>query len=62
MDTLIYISQEIRKTIYKIAHFVGGGHLGAAFSMADIISVLYFDNVLKYNAQNPDWEDRNFLF
>lgn len=33
--------------------------MGAAFSMADIISVLYFDNVLKYDAANPDWADRD---
>lgn len=50
---------EIRKTIYKIAHHVGGGHMGAAFSMTDIISVLYFDGVLKYDASNPGWEDRD---
>lgn len=33
--------------------------MGASFSMADIISVLYFGNVLRYNAKNPDWEDRD---
>ena len=27
--------------------------------MADIISVLYFDHVLRYDAGNPDWEDRD---
>ncbi len=52
-------AMDIRKTIYKIAHHAGGGHLGAAFSMADIISVLYFDDVLKYNALNPEWENRD---
>lgn len=59
MTDIEQIAKDIRKTIYKIAHFAGGGHMGAAFSMADIISVLYFDNVLKYNAENPDWEDRD---
>lgn len=50
---------EIRRKIYKIAHFAGGGHMGAALSMADIISVLYFDDVLKYDAKNPVWEERD---
>lgn len=59
MADIQQIAKDIRKTIYKIAHFAGGGHMGAAFSMADIISVLYFDNVLKYNVENPDWEDRD---
>lgn len=59
METIEEIANDIRKTIYKIAHHAGGGHMGAAFSMADIISVLYFDNVLKYDADNPDWEERD---
>lgn len=59
METIEEIAKDIRKTIYKIAHFAGGGHMGAAFSMTDIISVLYFDNVLKYDAGNPDWEERD---
>lgn len=59
MKKMDQISNEIRKTIYKTAHFAGGGHLGAAFSVADIISVLFFDGVLKYDASNPEWEDRD---
>lgn len=59
MELIGEVAKEIRKRIYKIANFAGGGHMGAAFSMADIISVLYFDNVLKYDAKNPEWEDRD---
>lgn len=59
METIEAVARDIRKTIYKIAHHAGGGHMGAAFSMADIISVLYFDHVLKYDASNPVWEDRD---
>lgn len=59
METMDEIARDIRKTIYKITHYAGGGHMGAAFSMADIISVLYFDGILKYDADNPDWEDRD---
>lgn len=53
------IARDLRKQIYRIAHFAGGGHMGASFSMADIISVLYFDGVLKYDPLNPVWEDRD---
>ena len=53
------IAKEIRQEIYKIAHHAGGGHMGAAFSMTDIISVLYFGDVLKYDAENPNWEERD---
>ncbi len=59
MTNLQQTAKDIRKTIYKIAHYAGGGHMGASFSMADIISVLYFDNVLRYDASNPEWADRD---
>lgn len=59
METINEVVKDIRKTIYRIANYAGGGHMGAAFSMADIISVLYFDNVLRYDASNPQWEDRD---
>lgn len=55
------ISKEIRKMIFKIAYYAGGGHLGAAFSVADIISVLYFGDVLKYDAKNPNWDGRDYF-
>ena len=59
MSEIAEIAKDIRKKVYKIAHFAGGGHMGAAFSMTDIISVLYFDDVLKFDAKNPEWKDRD---
>lgn len=59
MSDIALVAKDIRRKIYQIAHFAGGGHMGASFSMADIISVLYFDNVLKYDASNPQWNDRD---
>ena len=55
------IALKIRQTILKTACFGGGGHIAPALSMADIIAVLYFDNVLRYDAKNPDWEDRDIF-
>ena len=59
MEEIQQIAKDIRKTIYKIAHYAGGGHMGAAFSIADIITVLYFGSVLRYDVANPEWEDRD---
>lgn len=59
MEIIENIAKDIRKDIYRIAHYAGGGHLGAAFSMTDIISVLYFDNVLKYDTSKPEWSERD---
>lgn len=59
MTDLEETARDIRKKIYQIAHFAGGGHMGASFSMADIISVIYFGGVLKYDASNPQWKERD---
>lgn len=58
-ERVLCAADDIRKWIYIIAHHAGGGHMGAAFSMTDIIATLYFGDVLKYNAANPDWSDRD---
>lgn len=52
-------AKDIRKWIYIIAHHAGGGHMGAAFSVTDIIATLYFGDVLKYDAHSPKWEERD---
>lgn len=59
METIKEVAADIRRSVYRMAHFAGGGHMGAAFSMADIISVLYFDHVLRYDPSNPEWENRD---
>ncbi|WP_044959126.1 transketolase [Butyrivibrio sp. WCD2001] len=51
----------VRKNIYRIAHYAGGGHLASALSIADIVAVLYFGGVMKYDPQKPDWVDRDFF-
>ena len=50
VEDLKNIAADIRKKIYIIAHHAGGGHMGSAYSMTDMISVLYFGDVLKYDA------------
>ena len=59
VETITDICKDIRKKVFIQAYHAGGGHMGAAFSVADIISVLYFDDVLKYDASNPLWEERD---
>lgn len=58
-EDIVKICKDLRKDIFIQAYHAGSGHMGAAFSVADIIGVLYFDGVLKYDAQNPGWEERD---
>jgi len=48
----------IRRHGIEMTHLSGGSHIGAILSVADIIAVLYAD-VLKYDPENPEWEDRD---
>jgi transketolase len=45
----------------QLAHHANASHLGGAFSIADVLSVLYSE-VLKYNAEDPTWSKRDRMF
>lgn len=48
----------IRRHGIEMTHLSGGSHIGAILSVADIVAVLY-RNILKYDANNPKWEERD---
>lgn len=52
---------EIRKKVLKMAMGANGGHIAPAYSMTDIVAELYFDGLLKYDPQNPQWEGRDYF-
>ena len=52
------LAWKIRRHGIEMTHLSGGSHIGAILSVADIIAVLYTD-VLKYRAEEPDWEKRD---
>ncbi len=51
-------SRELRKTIVRIMEASRRGHLGSAFSLVEILRVLY-DDVLHYDSRNPMWPHRD---
>lgn len=53
--------EEMRRLIFAQARAAGGAHMGAAFSVADILGVLYFGGVLRYRPDDPWWGDRDRL-
>ena len=52
------LAWKIRRHGIEMTHLSGGSHIGAIFSVADIIAVLYTD-VLNYRPQEPKWEGRD---
>ncbi len=51
-------SKDLRRTIVKTMECGGRGHLGSAFSILEIIRVLY-DDILKYDIKNVKWSERD---
>jgi transketolase len=51
-------SLDLRRTIVRTLEAGQRGHVGAAFSLVEILRVLY-DDVLKYDAKNPRWSGRD---
>lgn len=52
------LAWKIRRHAIEMTHLSGGSHIGAILSVADIIAYLY-TNVLKYDCNNPKWENRD---
>ena len=51
-------SIDLRRTIVQMVNRASRGHLGSALSLVEILRVL-FDSVLKYDAKNPSWPERD---
>jgi transketolase len=51
-------SKKIRSTVIDMLMSGRRGHLASAFSMVEIVRVLY-DDILKYKSNNPAWENRD---
>lgn len=51
-------SKALRRTIIGVLKSARRGHLGAAFSLVEILRVLY-DDVLRYDPANPRWPLRD---
>ena len=53
IDYLKEVSKTLRKDVIEMLHAAKSGHPGGALSSADIISVLYFGDILKVDPKDP---------
>lgn len=51
----------IRKEIFLTGYSASMAHLASAYSIVELIYVLYEKNVLKYDAKNPNMSDRDIF-
>lgn len=59
IDYLEKKTNELRNLTLDTCVKAGTGHVTSSFSCAELLSVLYYGNVLRYNPKNPKWEDRD---
>lgn len=49
----------IRRQVLEMIAAAKKGHIGGAFSCVDILVVLYYAGILRINAKNPNWPQRD---
>lgn len=57
-NVLSLIAYKIRRHVLEGVYSAGCGHPGGSLSIADILAVLYFDE-MRVDPKNPSWEDRD---
>ena len=55
---LVEKAKMIRRETVRLTDICGSGHYGSAFSMAELVTVLYYQ-LLNIRADQPDWTDRD---
>lgn len=60
MENSEILAKKIRISSLEMVSKVNASHIGSAFSVCEIISVLYTD-VMKFDSKNPSLEDRDRL-
>jgi transketolase len=61
MVNSIDLVKEVKTACLQLAHNANASHLGGAFSIADVLSVLYSD-ILAFNCLDPTWPERDRVF
>ena len=60
LQQLKVLSARIRLDVLEMLEKRGYGHIGGSLSIVELMSVLY-GKQLKYDPQNPNWEDRDMV-
>ena len=53
------MARTVRSDIVTMIHKAGSGHPGGSLSAAEIMTALYFGDIMKLDPKNPEWEERD---
>lgn len=59
INNLKEISKDLRVDIIRMLVEAGSGHPGGSLSAIDMLTCLYFGDVLRYRPEEPTWPDRD---
>lgn len=57
-EEILAFAQQVRRSILTMTSEGGSAHIGSAFSIVDLLAVLY-TRILKVDPRNPKWEHRD---
>ncbi len=60
-DSLDKLANDIRKEIVSMIASAKSGHPGGSLSCVEILTALYFGDVMRYDPQDPKMEDRDWF-
>jgi len=52
-------TKSIRNQVLDTIFYAKKGHIGGSLSCVDVLTVLYYSGIMKFNSINPNWEDRD---
>ena len=58
VEELSRIANRLRLDVVETVHLAGDGHPGPCMSIADIMAVLFFEE-MKLDPKNPHWPERD---
>ena len=58
IQRLIQKAAHIRNDVLRVAVANGAGHIAPSLSCVEIVTALYY-GVMRYDPQNPEWDDRD---
>ena len=53
------LCRKVREDIVKMINLAGSGHPGGSLSSVEILTALYFTDILNVDPLNPSWENRD---
>ncbi len=58
-DQLKAKANELRATVLNMVYNAQSGHAGGGMGMADVLTYLYYGDVLRHDPTRPDWPNRD---